>query len=351
MGEKLRKPSRGWIRRAVVTSVLLVALPAPAMDLDEYAELLQTAQAAHSRLDAAWGAAREPLLEQAADADSEVIVWLEAHLGTEAFRALEDDQQMALVRGRYRTEYNLAGVLIPLDRCAEARGRVRALLDSSLTDSELRPRLVERYDEATECLQRQQRAQIPAPQTSGPGGPEPRAADHPAGASYLVGVKLGGAFGGTLYNEQLDADFDVYGGFLFELDGALRLSDHFSIGAFLLVNFASVEPGAAGWDDDGLTFVVSGFKLRLHLAPTDALRVRPAMAIGVNAASSDSAWVDGSVGLGLGLHVELVYRLSEAFALVLEPGFFSQPFGGNEETVITWAPIFFLAAGVELGGW
>jgi cytochrome c-type biogenesis protein CcmH/NrfF len=156
----VQKVTLRWIARVSATLALLVAAPVGAVDFDEYARLLQAADAAHTALDEAAGAERQRLLEEAAAADTAIIEWLEAFTATDDFASLGPEQRATIIRGRYRTEYNLAGVLIPLDRCVEARSRVRALLDSELNDPELRPRLVERYDEANECANRARTATL-----------------------------------------------------------------------------------------------------------------------------------------------------------------------------------------------
>lgn len=139
----------------VFAAVALAGSVALAIDIQAYQRLLDASTQAHEQLDAAPPEDLPRVLEQAEAADRALIEWLEETIASEEFQALNAQQQAAFFRGRFRAEYNLAGVLIPLDRCEEARDGVRSLLDSEVNDEELRPVLVERYDEANLCLTRE----------------------------------------------------------------------------------------------------------------------------------------------------------------------------------------------------
>jgi hypothetical protein len=138
----------------IVLSAGLARAQAP--DFNEYASLLDQANAAHDALDAAPAEQRPALSEDALARDLAVIQWLDAFFATDAFAGLSPDQQALAYRDRYRTEYNAAHLLIDLNRCGEARDRVGALLSSPANDAELRPRLTEVYDQAVACDRRTQ---------------------------------------------------------------------------------------------------------------------------------------------------------------------------------------------------
>lgn len=53
-------------------------------------------------------------------------------------------------------------------------------------------------------------------------------------------------------------------------------------------------------------------------------------------------------GLALNVSCELQYLLSDQVKLISETGFLYQPYGGNEDTDITFDPIFYLVFGVAL---
>jgi hypothetical protein len=145
----------------LLTGLFATAATVQAADLDEYARLLEEADAAHVAVDDAPPERLPQALRAAVEADQAVIEWLDTLIASEEFETWPEDSRAAIFQGRFRVEYNLAGVLIPLDRCVEARDSVRALLDSAVVnDEELRPLLVERYDESNACINRPRTADL-----------------------------------------------------------------------------------------------------------------------------------------------------------------------------------------------
>jgi hypothetical protein len=64
-------------------------------------------------------------------------------------------------------------------------------------------------------------------------------------------------------------------------------------------------------------------------------------------AEADDEFVAGD-GLGLNLGVEFQYDMGFAFMPFAEVGFLSQPWGGNEDTDITYDPILYPQIGIAL---
>ena len=146
---------RRWRAFAVVVPILLaVAAQSWAVDFDEYTRLVQAAEGAHASLEGAATELLPALREHALERDVAVIQWLDDFFASEEFTALPPDQQTLAYRDRYRNEFNASRLLIELDRCEEARDRVRSLLESGVQDDELRPRLTETYESALACVSR-----------------------------------------------------------------------------------------------------------------------------------------------------------------------------------------------------
>ncbi len=57
---------------------------------------------------------------------------------------------------------------------------------------------------------------------------------------------------------------------------------------------------------------------------------------------------DATDALGLNFGLEFRVPINDRFALSLEPGFLSQPTGGNDDVFVTFDPIFYLMAGASL---
>jgi hypothetical protein len=124
---------------------------AQAPDLSEYAPLLNRAIAAHMAAYEAPPEAQAPLLEEAVARDDELIAWLEALLDSDAFNALDAPTRAALITGRGRAEYNRAAALLELGRCAEARARLRPVLEVAWPEEGLAAQLAALSDEAAAC--------------------------------------------------------------------------------------------------------------------------------------------------------------------------------------------------------
>ena len=149
-------------RRILATLIAFVAVLCAgfvsAADIEGYLRLTEAAEAAHAALDEASDAATDDdlieLREAALAADLDVIAWYDAYFASDEFEALDAETVTTAYHDRYRLEYNVAALLLAMDRCQEARDRIRALLDTNVTDEELRPRLVQKYDDANACLNR-----------------------------------------------------------------------------------------------------------------------------------------------------------------------------------------------------
>ena len=140
------------IKVTVIVFLLLPIASSQAQDFERYLELVTAAEEAHNMLDVADPALVNALLENAVQRDVAVIVWLDEFMVTEAFVALPSDQQALAFQDRYRHEYNASLLLIQLDRCEEALERVGSLLESSIDDADLRPRLDHTYEVAQLCI-------------------------------------------------------------------------------------------------------------------------------------------------------------------------------------------------------
>jgi hypothetical protein len=216
----------------IVSALALWVGRAAAQDFGEYTALVERANAAHRLLEDAPESRRDALRETALDADLAVIEWLDAFLGTASYQQLPEEQQQLVVRNRYRWEYNVAALLIPLDRCDEARDRVRALLDRPMNDPELRPRLTEAYDNAIQCATRVRTARL-------------RVEANPAHAEVFVDGVLAGLAGAELEVPLGEREVLVRAeGFVSESRrvSAAREGELVTVGPLALMLEQSVEP-------------------------------------------------------------------------------------------------------------
>jgi len=120
-----------------------------------------------------------------------------------------------------------------------------------------------------------------------------------------------------------------------------------AIGAFRMLAVPSVT--VLG-DDYGVTVTTLGATMKGRFTLQNGMQLRPGLAIGYQMISTDAV-DEGTNGLGIGGLFEVVKPLANSKnALVGEVGFITQPSGGNEDSDVTFGPIFYLAFGYQFGG-
>lgn len=157
---------KGAARRPVLVVALVVlfySLSTHAQatpDFEAYAALVESAEEAHRALEGESGDSLRVRQEYAVLTDLEAIQWLDDFLNSETFGGLPQEARQLVFRDRYRLEFNASTLLVELDRCEEARGRVRSLLDSGTDDPDLRPHLMATYDQAVACASQVRQATL-----------------------------------------------------------------------------------------------------------------------------------------------------------------------------------------------
>lgn len=165
-----------------------------------------------------------------------------------------------------------------------------------------------------------------------------------ASAQLEVSFGMGGQFGGDVYFDPPDTEFEADGGFAFKLAGDYFFSDIMGIGAFL--DFGEGEIRGADFD-----YVTIGFALKPRLTLEDAindnidLMAGPAFYVGYRRIQADGA-ADDADGLALNFGIDLRARLENGISVFVEPGFISQAKGGNDDFDIEFDPIGFFLIGV-----
>ncbi len=148
-----------------------------------------------------------------------------------------------------------------------------------------------------------------------------------------------------MYIEQADDSFDTeLGGLLLaRIEG--YVGPKISVGAQALLAYPTLSVGGAG--DFDLTLANFAPTLAAHFG-SDSFLVSPGIALGYQTISTDD--LDKVEGFSPGAFLELSFPLSPTLRGCGEVGFISQPSGGNGDTEVTFGPIFYLAAGIALGG-
>ncbi len=133
-----------------------------------------------------------------------------------------------------------------------------------------------------------------------------------------------------------------------ETDFLLRVFFDFYItrklAAGVYSHYSPVSLSSGNVNSEGsLTEIGGAFKLRFPVLP--GLSVKPGLNIGYRKINSDNADLQGEA-LGINLGVEIQYKLQSNLILFIEPGFLTQPSGGNDNIEYTHGPIWYINAGI-----
>ncbi|MEZ4225335.1 MAG: hypothetical protein R3B13_30570 [Polyangiaceae bacterium] len=164
--------------------------------------------------------------------------------------------------------------------------------------------------------------------------------------SWNVGVKAGVLTAGSVYVEVADRSFDTSAGLLLLANVDAMVGKRLSMGAFVLNAHPSVT--VLGTDYDA-TITTLGGTIKGRFGPSGGVSIRPGIAFGYQLISGDGPATDDVKGFDIGAVLEIAIPVG-GLRVPLEVGFISQPAGGNDATDLTFAPIPYLAGGVEFGG-
>jgi hypothetical protein len=154
-----------------------------------------------------------------------------------------------------------------------------------------------------------------------------------------IGISAGMWLEGDVYVGGIVDDYVTKdAGFLLRAFYDAYVAPKFAAGLYFNYASVTIEGG------DGSTTEFGGaFKFRFLATPTIA--VKPGVNIGYRQLEADESTMDAD-GLGVNLSVEIQIDLQNNMIFFIEPGFLSQPAGGNEDFDITWAPIMYINAGI-----
>jgi hypothetical protein len=161
-------------------------------------------------------------------------------------------------------------------------------------------------------------------------------------AQLEVNFALGGQFGGDIYFDPPDRDFDADGGVLIKLGLDYFTSETLGLGVYL--SYGEGEVISEDFD-----YIEIGFAIKPRLTREDVigsydLLITPGFYVGYRKISADS--VDDIDGLALNLGIDIRLRFENGFAVFIEPGFITQPDGGNDDADVTFSPLGVFTVGV-----
>lgn len=123
------------------------------------------------------------------------------------------------------------------------------------------------------------------------------------------------------------------------------VAEKFSMGGYLF--YSGITEAESG-ESYGANVLSIGGALRGRFKLQGGIQLRPGIVLAYQSTTGDA--FDDLTGLNIGLSFDVVFPLKGFNAIVGELGFMTQPSGGNEDVNVTWAPIFYITVGYEIGG-
>jgi len=149
---------------------------------------------------------------------------------------------------------------------------------------------------------------------------------------------------GTVTVEGL-GDGDTNMGWIVNTAFDALLAEKFSMGGYF--SYAGTSEAESG-EDLSANIMSIGGTLKARFQLQGGTQLRPGVILAYQLTTGDA--FDDVNGLNVGFTFEAAFPLKDRNAVVAEIGFTSQPSGGNEYADVTWAPIFYLTVGYEIGG-
>jgi hypothetical protein len=162
--------------------------------------------------------------------------------------------------------------------------------------------------------------------------------------SLEASVALGVVFGGEFTEEDdWEIDYETDAGFYGKTSLDFFPIEYFGMGLYLAGGTTSTER----YGDTGMLEVGVGIKPRLPFELTDTLDflVTPSLYLGYRGLFPEES--DSIDGLGLNVGFDLRLRSEDHWEFFVEPGFLTQPTGGDD-TDVTFGPIGYVLFGVGL---
>ncbi len=157
---------------------------------------------------------------------------------------------------------------------------------------------------------------------------------------FSFSAKAGLVFPAEIWIDH-EVSFDTETSYGFGADFNYIVIPRLSLGIYLTVG--NIVPENS---DYTATFISIGGSIRPRFS-LGKVDFRPGFLIGSNQFSSDYKYADGVYGMNIGFSGLFAIPM-ESFEIILEPGFYSQPVGGNSDFEVTFVPSWYFLAGVEL---
>ena len=164
-------------------------------------------------------------------------------------------------------------------------------------------------------------------------------------AAVMAGIVLPGA----IYSDPPDEEIDTTSGLIVRATLDNPVTSRFSAGLYANYISSTAEFGSLSSD---FTVISIGGAFKTSITLSETMTIRLGIGVGYQMTSADEVGEHGEdiTGFDLAPITELAVKLSNGMTGVVTLTGFSQPSGGNDDATVSWAPIFFLAGGLQFGG-
>lgn len=161
-----------------------------------------------------------------------------------------------------------------------------------------------------------------------------------------IGLSGGMWLSGDIYVDIIEDDIEKESSFMFRAIADTYLMPKFAVGVYF--NYSAPSFSYYSMEGDA-TMTEFGITMKPRFVMGPRIAIKPGFNIGYRKFESDITINDKKLsieGLGLNLSVEIQFMTSGNYIFYLEPGFLAQPAGGNNDTDVTFGPIFYILGGI-----
>jgi hypothetical protein len=162
--------------------------------------------------------------------------------------------------------------------------------------------------------------------------------------THEIGISVGYLFEGSAYFAEPDRYSAHTAGLMARFFYDRFIMDQLAFG---LYGQAALTDFPRYTTDSGATLIEAGVTMKPRFFIGEKMALKPGLNIGYRYYDAEDDFVAGDA-LGLNFSLEIQYDMGADFLPFGEIGFLSQPWGGNEDTDITYDPILYFLVGIAL---
>lgn len=162
--------------------------------------------------------------------------------------------------------------------------------------------------------------------------------------THDFGISAGYMFEGSAYFAEFDEYSALEAGFMARVFYDRFIMEKLSFGLYghaVLTDFYRYS------EESGSTLLEAGFTMKPRFFIGEKMALKPGLNVGYRYFLTQDDYLE-SDGLGLNFSLELQYDRGASILPFAEVGFLAQPWGGNDDTDITFDPVLYVQIGIAM---